>query len=1545
MQLFSRNKAIVALSLGALALGACGDDVTVPVAPAAPITLSITPPSANMNIGEAVNFAVQISGGATAPTLASCTTSSATVATAAVSGSSCRVTAVAAGNATITATASTGQSAAASVSVAAPAAAISGLQVSPSAASVQVNQTVTIVPTVNKGAAAVAVAYTYATSTASVATVTAAGVVTAVAPGVATITVTATGTGTGFASTTLTSAAAITVTALPSGMTSLNVTPTTLALAARGTAQIVASAQQPTGAAAASIIYGTTAPAIATVSTTGLVTAVGPGTAVITVTATSAANANFAAATLSGTVAVTVSPAAQVIISSLTKMFLPVDISNVFGQFEVNLALQPNGQNVSSVQAWVCNEGETVEQCATRSGSPAAQQTFGASGGQAGTVQLYINSAEFATPNFTSGENAKTLYTNGLKTIVATLTISGASPTASNNLSSINFNNGDGFTLAWTLPTRKEPDAAGNTWYGGPGAIGTGSFTVVPVLYTKDRDITSVTLAPADGACGAAMVDATRPFSATYGAQARDTSAKAFNCTSVATDLNGHAPIVTASLDNANAAGPVVSLGAPAVGASIFNPITATTNNGLSLVGSGTKYYQSLAYRSTAKFVPADWQAPVITRLEVRGGGATSVDSGWVNAAYAFNRVIDPATGATSYQLNDNANGVGLFPTAQRNTQFSVCTVPATVSTTEATTCASPVATGPLTATVGSMKPTLPEAADGTNQAYQLYVTETDRLLNRVTSNPFTYTTEDGTINETDNRDTFGVDLTAPVVAPVIPNLATANDVNNPGISGVRSGIDSIFTVGTNTYTATSGAGEENLSATTAKFGVRVTDERSGFYSCTAAVSCTSSSGSEFHLGTFQITRRRIPNSPLATNAATVDSIIATPTTLVPTFANVMNGTAPVAGTGLRDFSINIWGNVARKKAGLADPSSAQAGYYTFTGTFVDRAGNTAAAPTKNVVIDNTAPVLDNVILPASYTGGTIASLTLQASDDLEVMGAELRLGFPQAGFGAIYFPRVTNFAATARTGLFQSPFAALTSNKLATPTGLGQFFNGQVSLPIPFVQDLQLAANLTGVVSQPGLGTAEKPNTIGARVLDVRALATPTGGTTPLTIANTMSAFENRTISPSNVSSSTLRKNWGASEDVGGGVINPGAQIAEWIVYNSGTSTNSVVEFRARALTSSASVPFTTVYVVMKRFNLTSGLYEDYEYRGPATYAGSIDDGGVRYFRYTASATQLAASAQNNNVTLAAFTGVDSIRAIGVDASGNALATPAAIPGTTTVPRVITAVATGRMNVFSGGSANYSAAGGWYTRSNAAVQVVSATDLSGDTRLFVGYDPTTATARLYFPITLASGVAATTAGNTTVTCTSSNPTDLVVVADDVGSYLATGTASTLQPYCDVRGANANLSTLTVTVTRAAEGPYAAATAANTFITSAAVYTADPTITALGAVSAISASTALGTGRTATFTIGAPTYYGTYSIANTTMQYVVNLTAGATGVSAAVTVNAITNGATVTVTCSESAVTNNRAYTFEVLGRGVSLSGYSAPLKSGTTVTGSCSVP
>lgn len=311
MQLFSRNKALIALSLGALAaLGACGDDVTVTQPAATPVTVSISPPSASMNVGESLNFAVQITGGSTTtpPTLTGCVSSTPAVATATATGGACRVTAVAAGNATVTATASTGQSAAAAVSVAAPAASISGLSITPAASSVPVGQTVTLTPTVQRAGTAVTVAYAYATSAAAVATVNATtGVVTAVAPGIATITVTATGTGTGFASATLTSSAVVTVTALPGGLNSIAVQPSAVSIQQGRTAQLSPSAQQPQGAPAVTYAYASNTAAVATVNaTSGLITAVAPGTAVITVTGTTTATPAFAASTQTALVTVTV---------------------------------------------------------------------------------------------------------------------------------------------------------------------------------------------------------------------------------------------------------------------------------------------------------------------------------------------------------------------------------------------------------------------------------------------------------------------------------------------------------------------------------------------------------------------------------------------------------------------------------------------------------------------------------------------------------------------------------------------------------------------------------------------------------------------------------------------------------------------------------------------------------------------------------------------------------------------------------------------------------------------------------------------------------------------------------------------------------------------------------------------------------------------------------------------------------------------------------------------------------------------------------------
>ncbi len=1539
MQLFSRNKAIVALALSALALGACGDDVTVPVAPAAPTTLSITPPSATMNVGEAVNFAVQISNSAS--TLASCTSSSATVATATVSGSSCRVTAIGAGNATITATASTGQSAAASVSVAAPAPAISGLQVSPSAASVQVNQTVTIVPNVNKGAAAVAVAYTYASSTASVATVTAAGVVTAVAPGVATITVTATGTGTGFTTTSLSSASAITVTALPSGMTSLNVTPSTLALATGATAQIVASAQQPTGAAAASIIYGTTAPAVATVAA-GLITAVGPGTAVITVTATSAANANFAAATLSGTVAVTVSPNAQLSIASIRSVGYygslfgvggegaPVDVNNVYGQIQVNLVLATNGQQVNSVQSFVCEAAAAACPAATQ--APATQQTF--SGGAAsGALTMTLNTADFAVNSDWSAATAA--HSNGLKVITITATTDGGRRiSATGNIGQLNFNNTDAIAVRHQAPTRSAADLTGYMYYGGPGAEGRGRITIAPVIYSAGRQVVAAQAGVTGCTGNPSYVFVTgtdaRPWTISYGAT------ETLDANGVPTALGLGCAYATPSSSPANV-GPYWSAN-DANGGQISN-----------LASSG-------AVPAPAS-ISVDYVAPSITTLQVAGGGVNGAEYGWVNGSYRFDE--RDATGTPiRYVATENGQGVGLRST--RDTRFSVCNTPDVVTNlTAAVSCTTPVAAGGLTSTVASMG--LGENSNNlTNQAYFVVASESDRLGNTVTSNPFTYTTTGTapvTVAATSGAVTFGVDVTAPV-ALTIPAPALVESTTEPSLAGfARTSVDSIFsTVGSTHVSNTSAIPTDgSIGASTALFAVRYRDARSGFPVCGAAgaASCPVAGGT--NIGTFQIERRRVNTSAGPSNTAVVENIIAVPTTLNPTeTANVMNATAITGGDPtIRQFSINIFGATARNPASLlVGSASSVSGYYSFSGTVRDRAGNTATIPTRRVAIDNGTPTVSTVALPSILTGGTQPTFTINGADDLEIMGAELAITYP--GF-SIRYPRVTSFAATARTSLFGSWLNTVTTGQLAAVVGTGASsatFSGNVTLPVPLIQDLQVLATSGDAPATVSSSTAaNKPTTVTGTLFDIKSMVNQTGLSTGFAAWTGASASAaSATIPAYAVSGSTVVKSWGADyTDPVTNVVTAGARVTQWFAS---TVTAAGAEFRSTSSSAVSSVPYSSVRVVTRKFSSTTGLYEaNYIDRGVATYAGTVDDGGTRYHRWTWTAG--AAVSQGNQGTVAAFADFDSVRAIGLDAQGNGLATAAGTTGTTAFGRVISAIAVGSVNVFDATAnpqltANWTAAGGWFTRTGTTSVTAATASIAGDSRVFIRKSNSRATARIYATLTVSPGAAATSAGNTTVTCTS-NTADVVVVDQGIALLQSTATTNTVsQAYCDVRGNDDGVATISITAARAAEAPYVAATATNT-VTSTTVWTGDTNISGLGALSVADLNgpgtwQAVGgtsTSRKEIFTIGG---MAGFNSATMTAVYQLNrsTTLGTTGgsVSATAVANSLTGGATITVTCNATSVTAGQTFTLEILGRATSLNGYSAPQR--TTIDGTC---
>jgi len=189
-------------------------------------------------------------------------------------------------------------------------AAVASVQVTPGTASIMPGSTQQLTTTVrdSSGAELTGRAVTWTTSNAAIATVSATGLVTAVAVGTATITATVGG---------VPGVMTLTVLALPTSITSVSVTPTSVSLPVGSTSALTPVVTQPLGAPAASVTYGTTAPSVATVSAAGLIVAVGPGAATITVTATSAGNTGFAAASRTATVTVTVTavPVATVTVS------------------------------------------------------------------------------------------------------------------------------------------------------------------------------------------------------------------------------------------------------------------------------------------------------------------------------------------------------------------------------------------------------------------------------------------------------------------------------------------------------------------------------------------------------------------------------------------------------------------------------------------------------------------------------------------------------------------------------------------------------------------------------------------------------------------------------------------------------------------------------------------------------------------------------------------------------------------------------------------------------------------------------------------------------------------------------------------------------------------------------------------------------------------------------------------------------------------------------------------------------------------------------
>ncbi|MEQ1691663.1 MAG: Ig-like domain-containing protein [Gemmatimonas sp.] len=337
------------------------------------------------------------------------------------------VTGVAQGSATITVTATgslvgfttTQRTATAAITVTPAPNALNSVTLSPASGSVPVGQALALTPTPDRASPSVFVSYAYQSSATNIATVNQVGVVTGVAPGNATITVTATGSLAGFTTTQRTATAAITVTTIPNALLGMTVTPASVAVSIAGIAQLTPNVVRTHPSVSFSLTYTTSAPAIAAVNSSGVVTGVSPGSATVSVTATGS-GAGYQTNQIVVNVPVTVATCSIVAATlpiSFSGQLSPTDCASFIGTgtakyFSVNLTTQT---------AVLLSSGGVHPVSAYPSGQTSNVYYPGGSGRYlfpAGTAIFATGSATLSTIGFTFSVTATSEDVDGCGSIV-----------------------------------------------------------------------------------------------------------------------------------------------------------------------------------------------------------------------------------------------------------------------------------------------------------------------------------------------------------------------------------------------------------------------------------------------------------------------------------------------------------------------------------------------------------------------------------------------------------------------------------------------------------------------------------------------------------------------------------------------------------------------------------------------------------------------------------------------------------------------------------------------------------------------------------------------------------------------------------------------------------------------------------------------------------------------------------------------------------------------------------------------------------------------
>jgi len=773
-------------------------------------------------------------------------------------------------------------------------------------------------------------------------------------------------------------AAVIPITIAPryTGIRSIAVTPTAISLLP-GQTQGIATTLVTDADVNRAVSYRSDNAAVATVSATGVVTAVTVGLATVTVR-------SVVDTSVSTVVPITVraARAASASIQAITSQGtnLPVDLTNVQGQIDVLVNLEPGERIVSRLDLVVNNNGRdtiVASQVFVPASAAADRETGNTPAAAAALiVQSFRTDAFNPVTGVVAFRNAPTT----IRAVAVEVGPTGTLQQSASSTVSANLNNRDGFIVAVRpLATTIRPtalDAAGRRWFQAGRGL---EVTSTPVLFSGRALGTRVIAFP-----GSTPVATLSRAAAGVSVDTLRLPSLFNSAASGAQYVAGALPSVFASDVDGNAMPTVPALTSGDGGGIINAQPTFTGVNRL-------------------EGIRVDNAPPPAPKLVIANSQGNS--NNWVNAAYRFESGL---TGLLQDEGVGFAGPAGTPTVASSGLQFLVGT-PTSPDTVFAVTADQLV-------------------ESSTNSEYSLIAELSDRLGN-VRRVPL-----DTTTAHPGRR--FGVDKLAPTIR------YTTGSVTGKALVSTNS--DSIFI---------SNADTVGTVAVPRVFAIDVIDDRSGLPDGKVGV---------------KLTRFAAPSAP-GTFVGTTTCIIGTGVACTPVL-RTFETTLP---DDYRQLTVSIDGGTALE------------GYFAFSATAQDQAGNVSAPIGKRALIDAgkgaSAPVITGLGVTGLLIGGDSARFLALASDNIEIARGGILLQYPNlqrtpaeiaAGTGSQIIAYGTPTLGGRTIG---APFDSL----LTTPvTGTNPAFT------VPnFIRSLEVVNALDEPQAYPG--AIAKPNAANAWVTD----------------------------------------------------------------------------------------------------------------------------------------------------------------------------------------------------------------------------------------------------------------------------------------------------------------------------------------------------------------------------------------------------------------------------------------------------------------------------